>query len=176
MPAVTVFETERLRARAWTDDDAEAAYGIYRDDDVVRYLGSVPQPVESLDAMRERIARWQSVNAPYEGTGYGFWALERHDGTLVGATLLKPLPEHDDEVEVGWHLGKSHWGNGYATEGARGAVDHGFGTVGLDTVHAVIVKENAASVAVAKRLNMTYLGATSRYYGRELELYVLRRR
>ena len=172
---MTVFETERLRARAWTTDDAEAAYEIYRDPEVVRYLGSVPQPVGSLDEMRERVRRWLAVNAPYEGTGYGFWALETHDGTLVGTTLLKPLPEHDD-VEVGWHLGTAHWGRGYATEGARGAIAHGFDVVGLDAIHAVIVKENAASVAVARRLGMTYAGATDRYYGRELELFTIRPR
>lgn len=169
-----MFETERLRARDWTLDDVEAAYAIYRDEDVVRYLGSVPQPVESADAMRVRVQRWIAVNDSYGTSGYGFWALETHGGTLVGATLLKPLPEHEDEVEVGWHLGKAHWGNGYATEGARGAIEHGFADVGLDVVHAVIVKENAASVAVARRLGMAYRGSTDRYYGRPLELYELR--
>jgi len=170
-----MFETERLRARAWTLDDAEAAYEIYRDDDVVRYLGSVPQPVESVDAMRGRIERWIATNDGYGDRGYGFWALETHGGTLVGATLLKPLPEHEDEVEVGWHLGTAHWGNGYATEGARGAIEHGFTTVGLDVVYAVIVAENAASVAVARRLGMTHRGSTDRSYGKPLELYELRR-
>jgi RimJ/RimL family protein N-acetyltransferase len=170
---VSVFETERLRARAWSLDDTAAAYDIYRDPDVVRYLGSVPQPVESLDAQRERIERWITVNDGLAGTGFGFWALETHDGTLVGATLLKPLPDAD-EVEVGWHLGKVFWGSGYATEGARGALDHGFTTAGLDVVYAVVVADNTASIAVARRLGMTYEGPTDRYYGKTLELFSIR--
>lgn len=136
----------------------------------MRFLGSVPQPVESLDAMRERIDRWVGARTD---DGYGFWALATREGTLVGATLVKPLPDAD-EVEIGWHLGKEHWGNGYATEGARGAARHAFETVRLAVVYAVIVKENAASVAVAERLGMTYEGSTDRYYGKELELYSLR--
>jgi len=170
---VTVFETERLRARPWTLDDAEAAYEIYRSPEVARYLGSVPQPVESVEAMRERLERWLGVNDALAGTGYGFWALETHDGTLVGATLLKPLPDAE-EVEVGWHLGTAHWGSGYATESARGAIAYGFERCGLDVVYAVIVAENIASIAVARRLGMTYEGSTDRYYGKALELFSIR--
>jgi RimJ/RimL family protein N-acetyltransferase len=169
-----IFETERLVARDWTLGDTDAAYEIYRDPEVVRYLGSVPAPVESRDAMRERVERWIAGNDALRGTGYGFWALATHDGTLVGATLLKPLPDAT-EVEVGWHLGRAHWGNGYATEGARGAVAHGFDDVGLDVVYAVVVKDNEPSLAVARRLGMTYEGSTDRYYGRELELFSLGR-
>lgn len=168
-----VFRTERLLARDWALDDVDAAYDVYRDPEVVHFLGSVPQPVESRDAMRERIERWIAGNAA-QPPGFGFWALTTHDGTLVGATLLKPLPEAE-EVEVGWHLGTAHQGKGYATEGARGALAHGFDDVGLDVVYAVVVKENAASVAVTRRLGMTYEGPTDRYYGRTLELFSLRR-
>lgn len=161
------FETERLVARDWRREDAEAAYRIYRDEDVVRFLGSVPQPVESLDGMRERIDRWLAAK---RDDGYGFWALQTKDGTLVGATLCKPLPGAD-EVEIGWHLGKAHWGRGYATESGAGAARYAFETLGLDVVYAVVVRENAASLAVARRIGMTYEGSTDRYYGRELELF-----
>jgi RimJ/RimL family protein N-acetyltransferase len=169
-----IFRTERLVARDWSPEDAEAAYAIYAEPDVVRYLGSVPQPAQSVDAVRERIHRWTDANDATRDRGMGFWALTTTDGTLVGATLLKPLPEAE-EVEVGWHLGKPYWGNGYATESARGAVAHGFDTVGLDVVYAVIDKANAASMAVAWRLGMTYEGPTERYYGKPLELFSLRR-
>lgn len=168
---MTVFETERLVARPWRPEDAEAAYEIYRDDDVVRFLGSVPQPVESLEAMRERIARWTAVEWPQ---GMGFWALATREGTLVGATLVKPLPPDTDDVEIGWHLGKAHWGKGYATESGRGAAAYAFDVLGLDVVYAVVVRENEPSLAVARRLGMTHEGSTDRYYGRELELFSLR--
>jgi RimJ/RimL family protein N-acetyltransferase len=168
-----IFTTERLAARDWRASDAAAVYEIYRDPDVVRFLGSVPQPVADLAEAAARVERWTAYNATAPA-GLGFWALETHDGTLVGATLLKPLPDAE-EVEVGWHLGTAFWGRGYATEGARGALAHGFGTVGLATVYAVVHRDNAASLAVARRLGMTHEGATDRYYGIELELFSLRR-
>lgn len=170
---MTVFETERLRAREWGADDAEAAYEIYRDPDVVRHLGTTPQPVGSVAEQRRRIERWVGITEALRGTGCGQWALETHDGTLVGTTVLKPLPDAT-EVEVGWHLGKPFWGRGYATEGARGAIEHGFTACGLDVVYAVVVAENEASAAVARRLGMRHEGATDRYYDRRLELYSIR--
>lgn len=122
--------------------------------------------------MRERIERWL---AGRRDDGYGFWALETHEGTLVGATLVKPLPDAE-EVEIGWHLGKEHWGNGYATESGRAAADYALGAMGLDVVYAVVVRENEPSLAVARRIGMTYEGSTDRYYGRELELFSLRKK
>jgi RimJ/RimL family protein N-acetyltransferase len=169
-----VFRTERLVARDWSLDDVDAAYEVYRDPAVVRFLGSVPQSVTSTGEMRERVERWMTGNDALRERRYGFWALTTLDGTLVGATLLKPLPDAE-EVEVGWHLGSAHWGNGYATEGAHGAVAYGFDVVGLDAIYAVVVAENAASIAVARRLGMTEEGPTDRYYGRTLELFSLRR-
>lgn len=171
---MTVFETERLRAREWTLDDVEAAFAIYRDYEVVRYLGSAPQPVTDRAEMRRRVERWIGVNESLAETGYGMWALETHDGTLVGMSVLKPLPGAD-EVEVGWHLGTAHWGRGYATEGARAAIERGFTACGLDVVHAVIDADNTASVAVARRLGMVHQGPTDRYYDKVLELYTIRR-
>jgi RimJ/RimL family protein N-acetyltransferase len=170
-----VFETERLRAREWTLDDAEEAYAIYRDPDVMRYLGTDPQVPADVAEQRERVARWIATTESYRDSGFGNWALvEKDTGAVVGMSLLKPLPEHE-EVEVGWHLGKAYWGRGYATEGARAAIEHGFSRCGLDVIYAVVVPENTASIRVAERLGMTPRGRTDEYYGRELALFSVQR-
>ena len=166
----TVFTTERLTVREWQVDDAEAAYAIYGDWEVARWLGASPQAHASVDVTRERL---ETIVARDDGPGLGFWAITRsEDGVLVGAVLLRPLPD-SPEIEVGWHLARSHWGNGYATEAARGALQQGFGEVGLDRVHAVVYPGNARSSAVCERLGMQHQGRTSDFYGLELEHYLL---
>lgn len=166
-----IFTTERLRARQWSVADAEAAYDLYRRPEVVRYLGNAT-PHASVDATR---ARTETIVASYDDSGYGFWALdELATGRLVGAVLLKPLPEVE-EVEVGWHLHFDVWGCGYATEAATAALQHGFDVQGLSTVYAVVHPENEPSLAVARRLGMRHLGRTDRFYGVELELFALDR-
>ena len=162
-----MFETDRLIARQWSLDDAEAAFRLYGDPEVVRFLGGM-QPMASVEKVREYLAK---VLDRYDGSSMGLWPIiEKQSGELVGAVLLKPLPEHT-EIEVGWHLAKAHWGKGYATESARAAIDYGFRELGLDTIYAVVVPENARSLAVARRLGMEELGRSSEYYGLELELF-----
>jgi RimJ/RimL family protein N-acetyltransferase len=103
---------------------------------------------------------------------------ERSTGTVAGTVLLVPLPEPSDgtaskgEIEVGWHFHPDAWGRGLATEAARGAIAHGF-KAGLDAVYAVVRPDNAASLAVCRRLGMRSIGRTNRWYGAELEAFLL---
>ena len=140
---------------------------MYGDKDVVRFLGGM-QPFQEVDQVREYL---EKVLTKYAGSSLGFWpVLEKQSGEIVGAVLLKPLPEHT-EIEVGWHLAKAYWGKGYATESARAALDYGFNKLGLETIYAVVMPENARSLAVARRLGMESLGRSSEYYGLELEVF-----
>jgi RimJ/RimL family protein N-acetyltransferase len=175
MAAVEHFRTDRLTARDWTNDDVPAAFAIYGRDDVMRWLGPPPRrPVASIAEMADRVEAMAERAATQPE--YGLWPLElRPAGQVVGAVLLQPLPGPGDLVEIGWHLNPEHWGHGYATEAGRGAVALAFGPRGLDRVVAVVDPENVRSLAVCKRLGLTYLGQTSEYFGLTLELFELRR-
>jgi RimJ/RimL family protein N-acetyltransferase len=167
------FDTERLVVRSWNISDAATYFDIYRRWSVARWLGTTPRALETLDEAEARITRWTELNRT--GDVEGRWAVQRRDdGRVVGTVLLVVLPGGDDEFEVGWHFHPEAWGQGYATESARGAVRWGF-QHGLEEVSAVVRPGNAASVAVCTRLGMEALGLTSRYYDSELELYRLRR-
>jgi RimJ/RimL family protein N-acetyltransferase len=166
------FRTERLIARDWRTADAPAAFAIYGRDEVMRWLG--PQPrvtVPSVEHMRERLGA-MAERATVQ-PDFGLWPLElRSSGEVVGAVLLQPLPD-SDQVEIGWHLNPDHWGHGYASEAARGAVALAFGPRGLDRVVAVVEPDNSRSQAVCRRLGMTHLGLTSEFFGLTLELFEL---
>jgi ribosomal-protein-alanine N-acetyltransferase len=57
-------------------------------------------------------------------------------------------------VEIGWRLPRALWGQGYATEAARGWLDHGVATLGLAEIVAFTEPANARSLAVMRRLGM----------------------
>jgi RimJ/RimL family protein N-acetyltransferase len=166
------FRTERLTARDWTLPDAPAAFAIYGRDEVMRWLGPKPRrAVPSLAQMRERIEAMAERAAARPD--YGLWPLQlRSSGDLVGAVLLQPLPD-SELVEIGWHLNPDHWGHGYATEAARGAVTLAFGARGLNRIVAVVDPANLRSRAVCRRLGMVHCGRTSQYFGLTLELFEL---
>jgi RimJ/RimL family protein N-acetyltransferase len=63
-------------------------------------------------------------------------------------------------AEVGYLLGKSWWGRGYASEAARAAMDWAFRERGFDRLLSLIDPDNAASIRVAERLGETLRGET----------------
>ena len=88
---------------------------------------------------------------------FGVWILrDTVPGPVIGRAGLQRLDE--DEVELQWLLAPDHWGRGLATEFARCCVDHAFGPLGLTELTAKTQPANGRSLAVMKRLGMTYAG------------------
>lgn len=173
-----IFETTRLLVRRWRGDDAAAALDLYSRPEVLEFLGSaarrttLQEASERIAAIVERDRQWDGPNGRRR---MGAWAIvEKATGRVIGCALLKPLP-NDTRVEVGWHLLPERWGHGFATEAGAGAIRHGFDHAGLDVIYAVVDPANTRSSAVCRRLGMTSLGTTDRYYDLELELYEQRR-
>ena len=81
---------------------------------------------------------------------------------FVGLAIPSFLPSVLPAVEVGWRLGREHWGQGYATEGARAAVAHGLGALGLAQVLSIVHPANARSIRVAEKLGMRPAGRRRR--------------
>ncbi len=165
-----IFETERLTVRPWTADDAAAAFAIYRDPEVTRYLGNSRTHTELADSAAW-IARLAERNAALTG-GLGLWAATlREADRPIGLLALAPL-DGGSEIEVGYHLGRDWWGRGYATELARGGLDYGFGGLGLGRIVGVTFPENVASQRVLLKAGLRHEGRGS-YYGHELEYFAL---
>ncbi|MDA0163710.1 GNAT family N-acetyltransferase [Solirubrobacter ginsenosidimutans] len=172
--ALSDVTTERLQLSRW--DVALHTPALTRLNAcpvAVRYLNDgVPYTAPESAAQSRRFA------AHWEQHGFGLWAVRvRATGEVIGFTgLSHPLwfPRVAHEVEVGWRLHPSAWGNGYATEAGRAAVAAARTSLGLSRLIAVIDPENVASIAVAKRLGFgrESVGAHPQRPG-TIELYAL---
>ncbi|MGA2760136.1 MAG: GNAT family N-acetyltransferase [Candidatus Cybelea sp.] len=95
-----------------------------------------------------------------ETKGYGYWAIEVNTcASFAGIILLQDVnftAAFTPAIEVGWVLRREHWGNGYATEGARAALDYAFTTMKLHEVVALTAASNIPSQRVMRRLEMTH--------------------
>jgi RimJ/RimL family protein N-acetyltransferase len=147
-----VIETGRLLLRTWQTDDAAPFAALNADPQVTRYLHG---PM-SRDDSDELITR---IRAHWDEHGFGLYAAEvKETGTFIGfigLAIPSFLPDVLPTVEVGWRLAREHWGNGYATEGARASLRCGFEDLELRQIISIIHPENAASIRVAERLDMT---------------------
>ncbi|MBS1716883.1 MAG: GNAT family N-acetyltransferase [Armatimonadetes bacterium] len=169
------FETARLILRPWDPAvDLEDAFRIYSDPEVLKYIGGEERRVKSLDQLRDRMGSIMKVGED----GLGRWAIEvksdrRVQGTIILQHIQKGFGEAFEDVEIGWHLGREAWGKGYASEAAKTLLRHGFETLGLAEIVAVLAKENEASARVAQRIGLKRIGETDRYYDQLLEVYKL---
>ena len=59
-------------------------------------------------------------------------------------------------VEIGWRLDPEHWNRGYATEGARAALEYGFVSLQLPEIVSFTVPGNVRSRRVMEKIGMTH--------------------
>lgn len=144
---MTTLRTDRLTLRPLTPDDAEAYIALRAHPEVARW---VPPPAG--DPIGRFAADWRE-------RGYAPWGVFL-DGRLIGHGGLNWVPEFA-ETEVLWALHPDAWGRGYATEVAQASLDHGFGTLGLGSIFAITLPDNAASQAVMKRIGLAYRRRTT---------------
>jgi len=142
------FETDRLVLRPFALGDLEAFHLVWGDPEVI-WWGHT----ETLEESKERLAAFVELcDGLSEGLGWS-WLIDKATGAVYGDVALQPAPDPPGGVEIGWHLARRAWGNGYATEGAAPLLPHGW-TLGLAEVIATIVPTNRPSVRVAERLGM----------------------
>jgi RimJ/RimL family protein N-acetyltransferase len=150
------LETPRLILRQWRADDFEAYAAICSDEDVMRYLMSGGKTLSRSDAWRSMafmVGHWQLL-------GYGHFAVEEKlSGRFIGRIGFLN-PEGWPGFEIGWTLSKEFWGKGYATEGARGALEYAFDELDQEHVISLIHPDNHASIRVAERLGEKPEGET----------------
>jgi ribosomal-protein-alanine N-acetyltransferase len=170
---VTVAETPRLILRLFTVEDFDAIAEILADPVGMKFIGSgTPNAPEQT---RLWLAKWldnnkynwseetlkrvpQLLRAPQRNAHFGMWAMiDRASGELIGRCgLLAWNIDGQLEVEVGYHLARSRWGHGLATEAARAVRDYGFDRLGFDRLISIIKPENIASQRVALKNGMRH--------------------
>jgi RimJ/RimL family protein N-acetyltransferase len=149
------LETDRLKLRMWRESDLDAYAEMCADPMVMRYLG--PGTVFT------RADAWRSIAffmGHWQMRGYGHWAVEeKATGRMIGRIGFMN-PEGWPAFEIGWTLARPVWGNGYASEGAKTALQYAFKELGEAHVISLIHPENSRSIKVAERLGEKLEGAT----------------
>lgn len=148
-------DTARLRLRRPWLADAEPFAAINADPEVAAFV-SPTGPLARAESdllLGKMIEHW-------DDHGFGLWMVQRRDsGELAGFVgLAHPgtLADLAAEVEVGWRLGRAHWGLGLATEAGLEAVRHGFEDLGLERLVCVVDRDNVRSLAVAGKLGFAF--------------------
>ena len=144
------FQTERLLVRPRIMADFDACLAMDRDRAVTRFIPGPWSEPEKHEAFLK--ARLQTDF----GNGLGYWSIfpKAQPDQFAGWILLIPRDGIGPEIEIGWRLVRSAWGNGFAPEAARPIVDHAFNTLRLERIIAEIDPDNLPSQRVAEKIGM----------------------
>ena len=145
--------TSHLRLRPLTHQDAARLVVLANDKQVSDTLLHIPHPFVQVDA-EEMVAQGHAAAA--EGTAYHYGVQLGTD--LIGVASLVRTNGSPSSAYVVYWLGVAYWGQGYSTEAAQAIIDHGFETLGLESITAKHAPWNHASARVLKKVGMTYQG------------------
>jgi ribosomal-protein-alanine N-acetyltransferase len=146
----TILETERLVLREFVAEDATALGLILSDPETMKHY---PAPLD-LAGTQQWIERNQRR---YADDGVGLWAMvlqATHE--MVGdCGIIRQQVGDEHLYEIGYHLRRDYWGQGYATEAAIACREWGFTNLKVDRLISLIRPENVPSRRVAERNGMT---------------------
>ncbi len=145
--SIPVLETERLMLRAARHEDAKAMAALANDLRIAANTARIPHPYGVADAE-------QFIETVNRQDGEATFVIML-DGTLIGACGVDP---RQGVPEIGYWLGVSSWGHGYATEAVRAVIDHAFGDLGHEALQAGARISNPASRRLLEKCGFQWTG------------------
>lgn len=145
-----ILETERLILREYCQEDFSWLYEILSDRETMKYY---PRPYDARGV--QRWLDWSLEN--YEKYGFGLWVIElRETSEPIGDAGITMQPINGEWLpEVGYHLNKKFWRQGYGSEAARAARDWAFANRDFEALYSYMTVENIPSQSTARSMEMT---------------------
>ena len=139
-----ILETRRLVLREYTVEDFDGLYAILSDPETMRHY---PKPYD--EAGTKRWLDWSMNN--YEQYGFGLWAVVRKDtGEFIGDCGLTMQNIDGEQLpEIGYHIHKDHWRQGFGSEAARAVRDWAFTHRDFDCLYSYMKYTNVGSYSTA---------------------------
>ena len=142
------LNTERLILRKFTEDDLEALYAIYSDEEVNRFLPWFP--LKNLEETRTFFK--ERYEAQYEKPqAYAYAICLKTDNVPIGYINVDMEDHHD----FGYGLRKEFWHRGIVTEAARAVIEQ-VKMDGLPYITATHDRNNPRSGGVMRNVGMKY--------------------
>jgi ribosomal-protein-alanine N-acetyltransferase len=154
-----VMQTERLALRPFIESDLDDLCRLYADPEIRRYF---PDGTLSRRETEDEL-RWCMDGGDPSSPGIVLHAaVDRRTGEFVGrGGFVSWVIDGAPQVEIAYLLDKRLWRQGLGSEMAAGLVRHGFSSLRLPRLIALIDPSNIASVRTALKVGMSFERQTS---------------
>lgn len=152
-----IFETDRLRLRPPTMNDADEIFKKYaQDPEVTKYLiwaphSTVQQTKEFIQTCVQRLESGEIFPRVIE-------IKSNHE--LIGMIDLRA---EGHRADFGYVIARDHWGKGFATEAVKVVVKYALSQESIYRVWAVCDVENKASARVMEKAGLEREGILRKY-------------
>ncbi|MBR5932173.1 MAG: GNAT family N-acetyltransferase [Lachnospiraceae bacterium] len=150
------IETDRLRLRRFSVDDAEAMYRNWASDPEVTTYLTWPAH-DSVEVSKSVLEDWVSS---YSKMYYYQWAivLKDHGNDPIGSIAAVSMNDDIDMIHIGYCLGKTWWNQGIMSEALKAVMAFFFDTVEANRIESRHDPRNPHSGMVMKKCGMKYEG------------------
>jgi [ribosomal protein S5]-alanine N-acetyltransferase len=165
------MNSQRISLRPFEASDLDELQAVMGHPDVMRFSLSGPKTKTETEDFIKR------CRTQYDEFGYGLLAVVYKDeNRVIGyCGLFRQEIDGVMELEIGYRLHPNYWRRGIATEAAMMIRDWAFANLGREKLISIIEPENAASIAVAKKIGMNF-EREFRFKGQRLtHIYSLRK-
>ena len=160
--------TQRIKLSPVKEIELEELHQIWIQPEVRRYLWddiTIPK-TQTQEIITQSLAAFASKR-------YGLWVARLIDQkNLIGFTGYWQFFD-PPQTQLLYGLSPQYWGQGLATEMSKSMLDYGFKEYDFKTIYASTDLENKSSLAILKRLGMSYVKQEN-IDGKETIFYQLR--
>ena len=145
-----ILKTKRLKLREYNFNDFNELYKILSDKETMKYY---PKPYD--EKCTKRWIDWSIEN--YQKHGFGWWAIELLENNQFIGDCGITIQNIDGDLlpEIGYHINKLYWNNGYAKEASLCCINWFFNNTKYDSLYSYTTIDNIASYKTALSIGMT---------------------
>jgi len=148
------MKTEHIGFSYWTDDDLELAIQLWGEEDVTRYICATGKFTQQsiTDRLKVEVKNEKNYQVQY-------WPIfDLMTDQLIGCCGLRPFKSEQCSYEIGFHLRRIYWGQGYAFEAATLVIQYAFTELNAIKLYAGHHPQNIGSRKLLARLGFQYIG------------------
>ncbi len=153
------IEGRRINLRSITKADVPSLYEYARDEEISRYT-FIPHPYKIKDALR--FVRYAQAMARKKEE-FHFGIELKGSKHIIGMIGVQGVNRKHKRGEVGYWVGKSFWGKGYAREALAMVLSFCFGELGMERAVAHVMHPNRASSRLLEKSGFTFEGKLRRH-------------
>jgi RimJ/RimL family protein N-acetyltransferase len=140
------LEAANVVLRGLEERDVPALFQVFSDPEVMRYWSSTPMQTED-----EAAAYLRDIQDGLRTRRLFQWGIVVGDDEVIGTCTLYHLEHGHRRGEIGFALGRRHWGQGLASQALTALLEFAFGTLDLNRIEADADPRNERSLGLLER-------------------------